>query len=308
MANQFGKRIREHRPVIVFGALISLSLVSIASGAEGGPVARGVSSVAATATRPFLQAMNAAQQGVAYVSGLVFERGALAEENRSLRQTFQVMMQHAAERNEFASENDRLRNILDFQREHPEYELMPVEVLQHTQGLLTIDRGSLDGLRESLCVVTEDGVIGMIVRVDLMTSVVATLQDADCRVDAMIDRTRVRGTVHGSTTDLSHICELRYVELKHEIRPGDRVVTSPDSVFPTGFPIGVVESVEYDPGSLWKSAAVRPAADPYSVDEVLVVLRTDTDWREMAGESEPEPSEQLTSFSENQTIQERYAP
>ena len=138
-------------------------------------MARSVSSIAATASRPFLHAMNASQDAVAYVSTVLIERDALIAENRALKQTFGLMLRHTAERNEFAAENERLRAMLDFQRERPDFELLPVEVLQHFQGLLTIDRGAVHGMRESMSVLTREGVIGLIVRVDPFTSVVATM-------------------------------------------------------------------------------------------------------------------------------------
>lgn len=262
-----------------------------------------------TVSKPFLQVMNGVGDAVGYCSALVLDYHSATRENEGLQRTMGVMLQRSAQRAELASENERLRELLVFKRENPRLDLRPVQVLQHVDGLLTIDVGSVHGMMPSLCVLTPEGVIGVITRVDFTTSIVATLQDPSCRIDAMIQRNRVRGTVHGSSSDLSNICEMLYIELKHDVREDDAVVTSPDSIFPAGFPIGVVADLHHDEGSLWKMASIEPAADPFNVDEVLVLMRAGDSWEEKAGQL-PEESYSLAAmpFLKTESIQDRYAP
>lgn len=289
--------------------LVSLSLISLASGARGRPVARGVQNVVGTVSRPFLQGMNALENSVAYVASLIFDYGAVQERNLQLEHTMGVMLQRSAHRAELAAENGRLRELLAFERDNPQFTLHPAQVLQHSGGLLTIDQGSTHGMLPSMCVITAEGVIGVLTRVDFMTSIVATLQDPQCRIDAMIRRNRVRGTVHGSSSDLSKICEMLYIELKHDVRLGDVVVTSPDSIFPPGFPIGLVTDLHPDEGFLWNLASIEPIADPFNVDEVLVLLRAGHSWQEKAGTTSDSPVQvQIADLLETMSIQERYAP
>ena len=71
----------------------------------------------------------------------------------------------------------------------------------------------------------------------------------------MVERNRLRaydGVVHASRSDLTRLCTMEYIDIKDNVRIGDVVVTSPESLFPTGYLIGRVVAV-HDSGTLWKT-------------------------------------------------------
>jgi rod shape-determining protein MreC len=182
-------------------------------------------------------------------------------------------------------------------------------VIQHARGVLTVDRGSFHGIRESMCVISPDGVIGIVSQVGPLTSSIATLQSEECRVDAMVKWNRVRGRVFGSGSDLSALCTMHYIDLADQVREGDEIGASPDSIFPPGYLIGrVVGSPKV--GQLSQSAAIMPAADPFRIDEVFILMSANLDWREYvapATESEA-ASGDAAALADVQTMQERLAP
>lgn len=308
------RRIAEHRPAVVLAVLVVLSVVLLGSGARGGPVSSGVRTAAGLVALPFLSAFNHVESALAYGVDLFFAYDETRQETRELRRKFAAVLQHTSERQELLLENERLRAMMAFERREPRLTLLPVEVIRSFEGMLTIDRGSVHGMARSMCVITADGVIGMITQVDLLTSNVVTLQNADCHIDAMIRRNRVRGKVHGTGNALSRVCSMEYIDLKDDVVEGDLVVTSPDSVFPSGFPIGRVTAVNPEQGPLSKSADVIPTADPFRVDEVFVLLNADLEWEELAGRMapgrmSPVPVAFVTDeLLDTKTIQERFAP
>jgi rod shape-determining protein MreC len=157
-------------------------------------------------------------------------------------------------------------------------------------------------------VVTADGVIGIVTQVGWSSSNVSTLHDADTRVDAMLEHSRVRGIVRGTGNDLSPLCSMEYIDQKDDVNEGDAVVTSPDSIFPSGWPIGLITYVD-DKEALLQAAEIQPSADPFRVDEVLVILSADPEWREATSTEEapyPETAEEVVM--EPYSIQDRYAP
>ena len=302
------RRISDHRPKIVLATLIVLALASLASGAHGGSVGEGVRTLVGVASMPFLLAFNRIQAGYEYTAGLILDYDQMRSQAQAGQLEIADLRQRLAQAEETPAENRRLRNMLAFQRNHSQFTLMPAQVIQHLEGILTIDRGAVHNIRESMCVITPDGIIGLVTRVGPLTANVVTLQSADCKIDAMIKWNRVRGRVHGSGNDLRAICTMHYIDLKDEVREGDWVVTSPDSVFPSGYRIGRVVGVPQR-GQLAQSADIVPAADPFRVDEVFVLLGASLDWRELAGQMEqwyvtPVDFELL----DVQTIQERLAP
>lgn len=300
---------RDHRPAFILAALVGISLVLLASGAHGGPVASGVRAAAELTALPFLMVFRYAEDGVRYGAGLVFEYSEGQKENRALRQKLAVMLQHVSERQELLLENRRLREMMAFELASPELTLRPVEVIKSFEGSLTIDQGSVHGLRESMCVIMAGGIVGLITEADLFTSNVITLQNTGCNIDAMVQGKRIRGKVRGTGNSLSSICVMEYIDPEADVVPGDMVVASPDSVFPSAYPIGRIVHVEENPGPLAKTAEVLPIADPFRADEVFVVLRSDPKWEDLAGAvSRDATLEEPGGLMDTSSIQERFAP
>lgn len=278
---------------------------------RGGVIGNGIKTVVGIAATPFLTAINAAGNGKDYVTGLFFNYNEMRSSLADYQQEFTRLQGDISTFYEMRAENQRLRELLDFERENTQYNLMLAEVIQHSQGVITIDRGSIHGVRESMCVVTAEGIIGQVRQVGPFTSNVVTLQSNDCRVDAMFDWNRVRGQVQGTGNEMSSLCSMHYIDLsidlKEAVREDDLVVTSPDSVFPAGYPIGrVVGDVVI--GQLSQSIGIRPLADPFSVDEVFILMEADIPAEELSGVDSAAPPTMDMSLMDTGTIQERYAP
>lgn len=303
------QRIGEHRPTVVLAALVTCCLISLASGSRGAVLGTGVRIVTEIASIPFLSVFHKLQQGGAYAKGFVVAYNDALDETQGLRQQLGYMMGKEAERTELLAENQRLRKMLAFEQESASLELLPANVIQHASGILTIDRGTYHGVRESLCVINDEGVIGMVTQVGLFTSNVITLQSPLCKIDAMIQRNRVRGRILGSASDLDSLCTMHYIDLKDDVREGDIVVTSPDSVFPSGYPIGRV-GAHRGRGQLSQSVEVIPDVNPFSTDEVYILLGYDQDWNDLAEQADDQntPIRDLIGIEETRTIQERFAP
>lgn len=285
-----------------------LSLASLAMGTKTSLIRGGLHGVVSITKFPFLKLMTWVEGGVGYTGGLLFDYNGAINEARTAREQLASIMQHATERSELLAENERLRRQLGFVRNEQGLSLEPVSVIEAFKGHLTIDRGSVHGIVDPMCAVTEEGVVGVITQVDLLSSNVITLHNPECKISAMIARNRVRGIVHGSSSDLSRYCTLRYIDMKDDVRRNDLVVASPGSMFPTGFPIGRIAEIE-DTGSLWKVAYVEPIVDPYRLDEVFVLRQAVAPPNEMAGPAAPETNTSVAPpVPDTRPLQQRYAP
>ncbi|HNR34154.1 MAG TPA: rod shape-determining protein MreC [Candidatus Hydrogenedentes bacterium] len=306
MAVALSRRISEHRPAIVLLVIVALSLASMAGGKRAGFIGEGLRIAVSATSYPFLKAMKSVQGAAGYVAGLVFSYNAYRTEVETARSQLADAMQHTAQRNELLQENRRLRQMIDFARTEQRFALEAAEVIESFKGAtVTIDRGSLRGIAESMCAITENGVVGMVTRVGPFSATVVTLRNTECRIGAMIARNRVRGIVQGSGSDISPYCSMNYIDMKDDVQPGDRVVASPESLFPTGYPIGRVVAV-HETGSLWKSADVEPAVNPYRLDEIFIVRETAPSAGELAGTP---PAEPLSATGpDDRPLQERLAP
>jgi rod shape-determining protein MreC len=98
---------------------------------------------------------------------------------------------------------------------------------------------------------------------------VQLLIDKNAAAGALVERTRAQGVVLGLGTDR---LQLEYLPSSAEVKVGDRVVTAGiDGIYPKGFVIGQVESVERS-GSEYKDIVVKPGVEFASLEAVLIVL------------------------------------
>jgi rod shape-determining protein MreC len=134
---------------------------------------------------------------------------------------------------------------------------------------LTIDKGTRDGVRADMSVIAPAGVVGRLVVPSLRSAKVQLLIDRNAAAGAIIERTRAQGVVVGGGDDR---LRMEYVSEVFDIMVGDVVVTSGiDGIYPKGFVIGQVESIERA-GGAYKRITIKPAVDFRSLEEVLVVL------------------------------------
>ena len=132
---------------------------------------------------------------------------------------------------------------------------------------LTIDKGSSDGLRPDMAVVAPAGVVGRIITPTARAAKVQLLIDRNAAAGAIVERSRAQGVVEGSGSGL----HLSYVSGTADVQSGDVVITSGiDGIYPKGFVIGQIESVERVAGA-FGAIVVRPAVDFSAIEAVLVV-------------------------------------
>lgn len=133
---------------------------------------------------------------------------------------------------------------------------------------ITIDKGSSEGLRPNMAVIVPGGVVGRIVTATARASKVQLLIDRNAAAGALIERSRAHGVVEGTGGGL----RMNYVSGLADVQVGDTVVTSGiDGIYPKGFAIGQIESVERS-SSGFGAIVVRPVVDSSSVEAVLVVV------------------------------------
>ena len=107
---------------------------------------------------------------------------------------------------------------------------------------MTIDKGTSDGLRPDMAVIAPAGVVGRVIMPTRRASKVQLLIDRNAAAGALVERSRAQGVVVGTGTDR---LRMDYVSGTADIKVGDRVVTSGiDGIYPKGFVIGQIESID----------------------------------------------------------------
>lgn len=172
-------------------------------------------------------------------------------------------------------EAERLRTLLAFRQEAGARTYVGGRVIGIRLGttgrqLLTIDRGSDDGIAPMMPVVVAEGVVGRVHAAAGHTADVLVASDVNSVVAVRVERTRARANVRG--LGKPDLCRLDFALRTEDIIEGDLLVTSgTDGVFPRGLPVGKATQLDRQGRGLFQDAKVVPAVDVTKVEEVLVI-------------------------------------
>jgi rod shape-determining protein MreC len=196
----------------------------------------------------------------------------VSEENAALKQELQALQIRLQEERALAQRTQDLRQLLEL-RQRAELETTAAEIIAAGASpefrTVTIDKGSADRLAADMAVISPAGVVGRVILSSPRAAKVQLLVDRNAAAGAVVERSRAQGVVVGVGADG---LRMDYVPGTADVKPGDLVVTSGiDGIYPKGFVIGTVETVERGPGT-YHEIRIRPAVDFSRIEEVLVVL------------------------------------
>jgi rod shape-determining protein MreC len=205
-------------------------------------------------------------------SNYAYLRG-VRRENRDLKAEVNRLRLEQAGLMEDARQGQRLQKLLSF-KEHYIYKTQPAQVVG-TSGsdlshVLIIDKGSRDGIRPDMPVITPDGVVGKIKEVFPRESHLLLISDQTSGAGVVLESLRLRGVLRGNSLGQPQIVNMTTDE---RIKPGERVLTSGgDQVYPRGLPVGVVDHTIPDPEhDGYVAVVVKTAANLSRLEEVLIV-------------------------------------
>lgn len=137
-------------------------------------------------------------------------------------------------------------------------------------GLWEIDAGSEDSIAEGMAAITQHGVVGRILSVHSDRAVLQSLVDPECRIAVLSHRSRHPGIVYspdGSQTLLEF-------GATSDIHVGDSLVSwGAGGTFPKGLPVGKVVEILKTPTNVLKTARIALYQDPWSVEDMVVLIR-----------------------------------
>ena len=243
------------------------------------PSVRLIRMWAMTTVTPVERATHAVGSGAGHAWSDYIDLRHVRQQNKELQQQLARMRIEEAAISEDALEGRRLQAMLGF-RESYVGSTVAAEVIgasgSEQTHMLTIDKGSRDGLRPDMAVITQDGIVGKLRDVFPTTSEVLEINDQSSGAGVVLATTRIRAILRGT---LGGRVQIGNLTADSRIQPGEQVLTSGgDQVYPRGLPVGVVESIAPDPDHQpYTAIRVRPAVDLDRVEEVLVITGTQAD-------------------------------
>lgn len=230
-----------------------------------------------TVLTPFRYAATAVSGAVEGYVSYFTDYQALNEENAVLKEQLAAYQEQVRYAEMLENENRWLRGYLGVKREHLDFEMDSALVIGREENnyssVLTLNRGSANGISEGMVVITEDGIVGSIAEVGATWSKVSPLFQTRSAVGAYIERSNAVGVVEGTFALRGEgLCQLKYLDEEADVQVGDRVLSSGlGSTFPRGLVIGEVIALTPDPYERTIIATVKPAVDFESLSQVMVL-------------------------------------
>ncbi len=139
------------------------------------------------------------------------------------------------------------------------------------KNFLTIDKGSVDGIRPGMGVISATGVVGKVKSCTEHFSTVISLLHTEMMVSSKVKRNGVFGTARWSGKDPG-IISLTYIPRHQSVNQGDTVLTSDyNATFTPGIMIGTVKAVRLKPDDTYYEIDVTLSTNFNSLSYVYVI-------------------------------------
>ncbi len=198
-------------------------------------------------------------------------------ENDALKQQVQELQVELKQKDDLSEENTRLKALLGL-KQQSKINVLPARIIGRDPSIWfdssIVDKGSLDGVKLNMPVVTDGGLVGRVTAVGPLTSQVDLITRDKSGVGGVVGEigtSNALGVVSG--TSKKDIVEMRYVAGSFDVQAGQSVYTTgQDGIYPPGLKIGEIVEVISGSATTPHRIFIRPSAGLTSMQEVGVLL------------------------------------
>lgn len=198
-------------------------------------------------------------------------------ENERLQQRVQELEVELKGKEDLVSENKRLLELLQM-KEDSSFKVLTARIIGRDPSIWfdssIIGRGSLDGVKLNMPVVTNGGLVGRITAVSPLTAQVDLITRDKSGLGAVvgeISESNALGVVTGSSK--RDLLEMRYVSGSVEVKVGQVVYTTgQDGIYPPGLKVGEIVEIKSGSATVPHQIFIRPSAGLNAMQEVGVLL------------------------------------
>ncbi len=211
-----------------------------------------------------------------YFSSFANLRSAQSE-NDALKQKVQELQVELKQKDDLSAENARLTNLLGL-KQQSKINVLPARIIGRDPSVWfdssIINKGSLDGVKLNMPVVTDGGLVGRVTAVGPLTSQVDLITRDKSGVGAVVGEVGLSGALGViSGTSEKDVVEMRYVSGSADVQVGQTVYTTgQDGIYPGGLKVGEIVEVVSGSATTPHRIYIRPSAELTSMQEVGVLL------------------------------------
>ena len=201
----------------------------------------------------------------------------LRQHNTELESEVSNLQAQVIQLQQQVGETQSLRALLNFAQANPENQYKGAAVIGQDPSpflhYVIINRGSNDGIRRGMPVVTDQGLVGRIDSVIADAARVQLITDPASTVNVRLQNAEAEATLSGSITSELNLSMIpQNQDTNKKIQSGDLVLTSGlGGGYPGNLIIGQVGNVSTSEVDLFQQANVQPVVDFNHLPVVLVI-------------------------------------
>ena len=136
---------------------------------------------------------------------------------------------------------------------------------------ITLDKGSMQGIKPEMGVITGSGLVGIIKQVSPHFCTVMSVLHKDTRISAKFKKNEFFGSLVWNGED-PHFATLKEIDKTVPVKKGDTIITTTFSaVYPSGIMVGTVESSELESGSNFHNIKVKLSTSFNNLNYVYII-------------------------------------
>ena len=181
-------------------------------------------------------------------------------------------------------ENRRLRNLL-YNRDQADsmqldtsaisYSLISAKVIKNSfanqDNYITINKGSKQGLKQDMGVITADGILGIVEKTSNNYAAIQSILNTKSNINAKIKNTNYFGSLTWNTGRFDQV-QLEDIPRLVPLLVGDTIVTGAmSSIFPENIPIGVIKRFDLNASQSFYSIDVELFNDMTNIKNVYII-------------------------------------
>jgi rod shape-determining protein MreC len=250
--------------------IVALGLIALALGGY-------LTSISRVVLKPVIEAQTWIATRYQAIQSYILEPADVAtlrQRNTELEAEIARLQVEIIELQQQVNENRVLSTLVDYARSRPENKYIAAAVIGRDPSpffhYVIINRGSDDGLRSGMPVVTQQGLVGQVDSVTAGAARVQLINDPASSINILLQQTSSDAVLFGSITGE---LELDMIPQDVTVHTGELVVTSGlGGNYPANLVVGQVSTVRRQDYDLFQTASVQSAVNFSQLEIVLVIV------------------------------------
>ena len=205
------------------------------------------------------------------------ETGELEAQIRELQEENRKLREQMVDYYEMKQKNEQYESILGIKEQNEDFQMVSAAVISRDPaelfGGFTIDQGSLSGVHVNDPVITSDGVVGWVSKVEATTSYVTTILAPETNIGVISKEKRESGVIESDLllADEGRV-RMSYLPADTKLEEGDLITTTGlAGIYPKDLIVGQVKEIRVSDGGVTRYALIEPYVDVKDVRDVFVI-------------------------------------